>query len=418
MNATLKYGRTERIVSIDDKANITILTPSRLTPLTDLSQALHEALQSPLGRHKIEELAIPSSVAIAVPDPSRPVPFRAMLPIILKKLYEAFPQLRPENITIVIGGGLHPPLSEKAAADWVPAALTPGCRLVRHDARTSSMMTFGTTSRGTPVEINAEFGRADLKIVIGQIDPHQLVGFTGGAKGAVVGCASARTIEHNHGLMFEQGAAVGNLQGNPFREDLNEAGRLAGVNFAVNAVVDPNKDIVGLWAGDPEVVLTEGAKVCAEVYGVKIDDQFDMAVASCGGYPKDMCLYQAQKGLNLCSHAVRPGGKIALLAACEEGVGDDVYLEYACRFESIEVAMADFLSHGFKMGAHKCYLFGKTLSLYEVVIESELDPAMLRKCHLRAGSAQEAVDRWVAEFPGRPRVAVVPNANTTYFQTR
>ena len=417
MNATFKYGKTERVVSIGDKADITILTPSRLTPVTDLGQALYEALQSPLGSRKIEEFAVPSSVAIAVPDPTRPVPFRSLLPIVLKKLYEAFPRLRPESITIVIGGGLHPPLSEEAAADWVPAAQTPGCRLVRHDARNSSMLSFGTTSHGTPVEINAEFGRADMKIVIGQIDPHQFVGFTGGAKGAVIGCASARMIEHNHGLMYGERAAVGKLQGNPVRDDLNEAGHLAGVNFAVNAVVDPNKDIVGLWAGDPEAVLTEGAKVCAEVYGVKIDELFDLAVASCGGYPKDICLYQAQKGLNHCSHAVKPGGKVALLAACEEGVGDDVYLEYACRFESIEVAVADFLSHGFKMGAHKCYLFGKTLMRYEVVVESELDADMLRKCHLRAGSVQKAIDRWVAEFPGRPRVAVVPNANTTYFQT-
>ena len=79
--------------------------------------------------------------------------------------------------------------------------------------------------------------------------------------------------------------------------------------------------------------------------------------------------------------------------------------------------MADFLTHGFKMGAHKCYLFGKTLTRYEVIIESELDPAVIRKCHLRAGSVQLAVGRWVAELQERPRVAVIPNANTTYFNT-
>jgi nickel-dependent lactate racemase len=147
-----------------------------------------------------------------------------------------------------------------------------------------------------------------------------------------------------------------------------------------------------------------------------LEEPFDLAVASCGGHPKDICLYQAQKGLNLCSHAVKPGGKIALFAACEEGVGDEVYYEYACRFESIEAALADFAELGFKMGAHKCYLFGKTLTRYEVVVESELDAGTLEKCHLRAGSVQEALDRWIAEFPGRPRVAVVPSANTTYFQ--
>ena len=122
MNVTLKYGKTERIVSIDDEADVAILAPSRLRPLNDLGQALHEALQSPLGGRKIEESAVPGSVAIAVPDPSRTVLFGAMLPIVLKKLYRAFPRLKPENVVVVIGGGLHPPLSEEAAAAWVPAA--------------------------------------------------------------------------------------------------------------------------------------------------------------------------------------------------------------------------------------------------------------------------------------------------------
>ena len=77
--------------------------------------------------------------------------------------------------------------------------------------------------------------------------------------------------------------------------------------------------------------------------------------------------------------------------------------------------MTEFLSHGFRMGAHKCYLFGKSLTRFDVVIQSGLDETTLKNCHLKAGSVQEAIERWVAAFEGRPRVAVIPNANTTYF---
>jgi lactate racemase len=77
--------------------------------------------------------------------------------------------------------------------------------------------------------------------------------------------------------------------------------------------------------------------------------------------------------------------------------------------------LADFRSTGFRMGAHKCYLFGTTLTRYDVVVESELDSGVLRNCHLTGGRVQDAIDQWVSQFSGRPRVAVIPSANTTYF---
>jgi len=138
-------------------------------------------------------------------------------------------------------------------------------------------------------------------------------------------------------------------------------------------------------------------------------------VASCGGHPKDICLYQAQKGLNQASAALRPGGRLLLLAACGQGVGDDVYLDYVRRFASPQEVLEDFRTNGFRMGAHKAFLFSRTLAAFDVVVDSELDPAVLRQCHLTSGPAQETLDRWIAECSGRPRLAVVPNANTTYF---
>ena len=96
-------------------------------------------------------------------------------------------------------------------------------------------------------------------------------------------------------------------------------------------------------------------------------------VASCGGHPKDICLYQAQKGLNLASQALKPGGHILLLAASPQGVGDDIYFDYVSQFTSPEEVIRDFKSTGFRMGAHKAYLFGRTLVNYNVAVFSDLD---------------------------------------------
>ena len=80
-----------------------------------------------------------------------------------------------------------------------------------------------------------------------------------------------------------------------------------------------------------------------------------------------------------------------------------------------EAALEDFKRMGFKMGAHKSFLFGRTLTAFDVAVVAELDPEILRKCHLRAGDPRETVERWVADSPGKPSLAVIPNANTTYF---
>jgi hypothetical protein len=98
-------------------------------------------------------------------------------------------------------------------------------------------------------------------------------------------------------------------------------------------------------------------------------------------------------------------------------VGDDIYFDYVSQFTTPEEVLNDFRKIGFKMGAHKAYLFGRTLARYNVAISSDLDPGILKKCHLRAADPSKIVSEWVNAFDDRPRVGVIPNANTTYFYT-
>ncbi len=421
MDIQLKYGDRQQVLQIPEKARVCVLQPAKLPVLTNVEEALEEALSHLIGCESMEELlgrAKPRTVAIAVPDETRPAPVKKLLPVLLRRIYEAMPELQPRAVTIINGGGLHPPLDSAGLRRLVPEAIAPGCRVVAHDAVHSRMSDYGVTSRGTKVRINAEFAEADLKLVIGQIDPHQFVGFTGGSKGVVIGCGSEETIEHNHSLMFHSGAQVGVLEGNPVREDINEAGEMVGIDLVIDVVMDADKNIVRLIAGSPMEVLKEGAVTCARVYGVAITEEFDIVIASCGGYPKDICLYQAQKGLNLASQAVKQGGRILLLAACPQGVGDDIYFDYVCQFATPWEVLEDFQKLEFKMGAHKAYLFGRTLTNFDVAVASDLDPGILKKCHLRAADPSVVIREWVETFEGQPRVAVVPNANTTYFHVK
>ena len=231
----------------------------------------------------------------------------------------------------------------------------------------------------------------------------------------VIGCAAPETIEKNHSLMSQPDAQVGRLAGNPVREDLTEAGEMVGIDLALNYVFDADKRVVHLAAGSPASVLASCAEVCAKVYGVAIAEKFDIVLASCGGHPKDICLYQAQKGLNLASQALKPGGRILLLAASPQGVGDDIYFDYVSQFASPEEVIRDFKSSGFRMGAHKAYLFGRTLVNFDVAVFSDLDPASWANATCGRPTPPPCSTSGWRSSEGTPKVAIIPNANTTYF---
>lgn len=416
MDVQLKYGKGTRTIRLPDDADVVIMRPRELPALPCPASALHDALDSPLGAEPLENRPRPSSVAIAVPDETRPVPLKSLLPVLLGRILRAWPGLKPDAVSIIVAGGLHPAPDAEHMARILPEGLH-GCRALAHDALTSPMTSFGTTSRGTPVEINAAMGEADLKIVVGMVDPHQFQGMTGGSKGIAIGCASRAMIERNHSLMADPAARVGNITDNPARLDLNEAGRMIGIDLAVNVCLNPARQAVGLFVGECEAVLRAGAAVAEKVYGLPLDRPFEIVVASCGGDPKDICLYQAQKGLNMASQCALEGGRILLLAACGQGVGDRRYFDYVCRFPCPTSQMREFEEQGFRMGAHKAYLFSRTLARFTVVVDSEMDAGVLARCHLVKGEAQQTLDNWVREPAGErpPRIAVVPDANTTYF---
>lgn len=416
MKFSLKYAKEKLTFTIPDGIQVDVMETTEVPVIEDVEKALLEALDAPMNAARLEDRPAPASVAVAVPDETRPTPLKTLLPPLLGRIFAAYPGLKPEQVSIVVGGGLHPAPDEAQLSRILPEDIR-GCRVVSHDAINSPMTDFGTTSRGTPVQVNAAFGEAELKIVIGQIDPHQFVGFTGGSKGVTIGCASKDMIEKNHSMMSSPEAHVGSVENNPVRLDLHESGEIIGIDLAVNVVLNASKQIVALLAGRPRDIMMEGCKTTAKVYGRRIDHDYDIAIASCGGTPKDICLYQSQKGLNQASQCLRTDGqgKVLLLAACSQGVGDDHYLEYVRQFPCAHAQLKEFKEKGFRMGAHKSFMFSRTITNYDVCVVSEMDDAALAECHLKKAPLQETIDRWIEEIGPGARIAIIPNANTTYF---
>ena len=166
------------------------------------------------------------------------------------------------------------------------------------------------------------------------------------------GICRRSAIQPNHSMMLEPTARAGILRGNPVRDDIDEAGGLVGVDFMVNVLLDEKKQIVGCVAGHYLEAHAEGVRRYDELFDVRIDRAVDVVVASPGGSPKDINLYQAQKTLDNVSGAVRDGGTIILVAECAEGFGEETFAAWMADMENPQAVIAR-IRREFVLGGHK-----------------------------------------------------------------
>jgi len=304
-------------------------------------------------------------------------------------------------------------MSAREVAALLPRCALEGCRVLIHDARDEGgLQRVETTSRGTPLWVNRHYLEADARIVVGNVDPHQFAGFTSGAKGVVIGCGGLATIQANHSLMEHPLARMGISYGNPVREDIDEAGRLIGIDFALNVVVNGQHEVVRAFAGAVDAVSEESRSLSLSLAQAEFEEPADVVIASPGGYPKDIDLYQAQKALAHASCVVRPGGTVVLVAECRDGIGDVLFERWMTEASSLDEVIERFRREGFRLGAHKAYLFARDMVRAKVLLVSSLSEVLARKLFFTPFSTlSEALEAALAEHGQTAGVAVLPQAS-------
>src|SRR5665647_1288397 len=289
------------------------ILPEELPVLPDPAAEIRLALQNPNGMPPLREMVQGKHrIAIAISDGTRPVRSKLLLPPLLDELSNA--GIPMEQITVLVALGIHRALTEAEIIALVGRETYQRVRVINHDPQDTILL--GRTSRGTPLEINRCFAEADFKICTGNIDLHFFAGYAGGAKAMMPGLSTRTAIANNHRMQLEAGSASGILEGNPVREDIDEAGQIVGIDFILNLVQNESKEVVAVCAGDPIAAHRAGCRIIDRLYKVPIAGRAALVIASAGGHPKDVNLYQAQKALDNTSHAVQQGGTIILMAAC------------------------------------------------------------------------------------------------------
>ena len=323
MQVDLAFGKNGLRVDLPDHLDYRILEARGAQALTAPAQALEDALTRPIDSPPLGELARGRrSAAISVCDITRPAPNRQTLPPILRILREA--GIAQANTNIMIATGLH----RAATAEEIDVIAGPEIArqypVLNHDARQlDEHRHLGETRRGTPAYVDKRFVDADLHITLGFIEPHLMLGFSGGRKLIVPGLAAQETIKviHSPKFMREPMATEGSIEENPLHRELCEIAGMARHDFMLDVALARDRSIAAVFAGNAISAHWRGVEFVSRTLLERLDEPVDAVITSAAGYPLDMTFYQAIKGITAAHHILKPGGKILLIAECQEGAG-------------------------------------------------------------------------------------------------
>ena len=322
MRIDLPYGGGSLPLELDDGRSIDIHRAARAAPLADPAAAVLASLESPIGTPPLAELAKGRKDAVVViNDITRPVPNRLILPPILETLRAA--GLPDDRIEILVATGTHRANTREELEAMVGSDILDRHPWRNHDATGEKHGSIGEVSPGVPVHVDSGYLATDLRVITGLIQPHLLAGYSGGRKAVVPGLVDIPTLKilHGYSMVGAERTAYGCVDGNPFHEAALAGAKRAGVDFMLNVTLDPDLAVTGVFGGDLEEAHRAGWRFVAEQVCVAGRSEVDVGIASGGGEPMDLTLYQSIKGLVALKPFVRRGGRMLLVARCAEGAG-------------------------------------------------------------------------------------------------
>lgn len=352
----LAYGKEGLWLDLPADWAATVVEPAFVPGLAAPGAALRAALAAPIGAPALREVVQPGDrVGIVFSDITRATPHGLILPAILAELAH----VPPAQITLFCALGTHRPNTAAELRSMFMMAGTPEIaddllsryRIVQNDAfDPDTQASIGVTRRGHQVWLNRELAACTVKILTGFIEPHFFAGFSGGGKALMPGMAGQQTVLRNHDahMIADPRSTWGVTAGNPIWEEVMEAAHMAGGAFLVNVTLNKHKEITGVFAGDLDQAHAAGCAFAKATAMAPQPHAYDIVITTNSGYPLDMNLYQAVKGMSAAAQVVKPGGAIIVAAECSDGLPDHGLYAALLRESASPRALLDrILSPGF-----------------------------------------------------------------------
>lgn len=420
---TLKYGKKTVSFEIQEGMLLYELLGRNQPAYEDLRDAYRFALDHAIDAPPLKEILKPTDrVAIIVSDITRAWQHNAdTLPVLLDYLNQA--GLADDQVTIIIGVGAHRQNTDEEFIELCSAQVCRRVRVVNHDAWDSDNMVYlGKTSRETNVRVNRIVTEAQKVILTGGVIYHYMAGFGGGRKSILPGVASLETIQQNHllGLTDKVGhgsnplAASAATQGNPLHEDMMEIAAMVNPDFLINVVPNLDGEIAGIFSGSWITAWQEACRMVERMYGVEIESQADIVIASAGGYPKDINLYQSQKAIDNATRAMKPGGVAIIVAECPLISDPPEFFEWFRYKDAValeKAARQNFLISGWLALKQMEYKRLGTI----ILLTEEQNVELARKAHVEPITTMDEALKLAFQKCGtdHPKITVMPQGAST-----
>jgi lactate racemase len=322
----LKFGCYAYGLPLPDEADIlTIQEPQKTVTDQGFAADLDDVLPTrPMHGER---------VALVVADKTRLCGYDRYLPILLDALEKR--GLSKATLSFYIAYGTHAAQGNAECRDAYGDVYS-RYRFVHHDCTDdASFADLGTTSRGTPIRIRKDILDAERVITFGAISHHYFAGYGGGRKLIFPGLGQRAAIYRNHGLYLDPqrqilaaGCRPGRLVGNPLAEDLAEIEGHRPADLAIHGILDSHGTVCRLMVGSGIDHFRQACTCHGKNCETNTGNGYDMVVASCGGYPKDINFIQAHKAVHNAAAFVKDEGALVVFAQCCDGIGSTTFLPW------------------------------------------------------------------------------------------
>jgi len=372
----------------------------------DVREAAEAAVANPHGDPLTERVDTDDEIAIVVTDVTRDAPDGALVDVLMDELAEV--GVDRDQVTIVIGLGLHGPMDE----DQIEEELGEYADLAEnHDP--DEVVQVGQVG-DVPVEVYEPVAEADRVLTTGQSEPHQYAGFSGGAKTVVIGAGGEAIIRFTHGpeMLSQDAVKLGKIDGNPFREAVETAGEQIGLDFCLNVLPGP-EGFLAASAGDSGAVVRDLAEDARDALAYEVEEEYDVVISGVGA-PKDAQLYQTTRGITYVvlsdGAPVKEGGRVVVPAVLDEGYGsgrgEDRFYDWLSNAEDADSCYQEMLE-GYEPGAQRGFVTVRSLRHADAYITDSEDPELVEDCLMHAR------DHVADAVPMGSKVLVVPKAPKT-----
>jgi len=267
-------------------------------------------------------------VLVIIPDGTRSAP----IPLIFRVLYERLGR-RVTQLDYLIALGTHPPMTEAAIERLVGVRASeraeryPNVRIFNHhwaqpemletagviSRREAAHLTEGLLAEDVPVTLNRLIFEYDRLIICGPVFPHEVAGFSGGAKYLFPGISGPEIIDFTHwlGALVTSMHTIG-VKDTSVRRVIHRAAEFVQRPILCLALVERDQALHGLYIGPHVEAWSQAADLSARINIITVPRPFKRVLSMPATIYDDM--WTAAKAMYKTEPAIADGGEVIIYA--------------------------------------------------------------------------------------------------------